>query len=55
MGGEHHIDQRFYLHFFQLDGTVSQFAVVIQQLFNQLLQVAAAVIQNLDDLFLLGG
>ena len=54
MGGDHHIHQRFNVDVFQYDRSVSQLAVVIQQLLNQLLQIAAAVIQDLDNFFLFG-
>jgi hypothetical protein len=47
------IHQLCKVHDFTRDRAIGLFAVVVQQLFNQLLQVAAAVIEDLDDLLLL--
>jgi hypothetical protein len=54
VGGDHHIHQRLNLDVFQNHRPISQLAVVIQQLLNQLLQITAAGIQDLDNLFLFG-
>ena len=55
MGGDHHIHYRCNLHIFQYHCPVRQLTVVVQQLLNQLLQIPAAVIEDLDNLFLLRG
>ncbi|MNE26403.1 hypothetical protein D3C80_1197660 [compost metagenome] len=55
VGGEHHIHQRFDLNAFQFNRAISQFTVVIKQLFNQFLQITATGVEDLDDLFLLSG
>ena len=45
--------QRRDFHTFKLNLVIRQLAVVIEQLLNQFLQVAATVIENSDHLFLL--
>ncbi|MNE85123.1 hypothetical protein D3C80_1820850 [compost metagenome] len=55
VGGEHHIHQRFDFDSFQFNRAISQFTVVIKQLFDQLLQIPTTGIEDFNNLFLLGG
>ena len=40
------------IHFLPLDRAIGQFAVIVEKLFDQLLQIAAAVIKDLNDFLL---
>lgn len=52
MRGNDGLRQFSNIHFLPLDRAIGQFAVIVEQLFDQLLQIAAAVIKDLNDFLL---